>query len=537
MADPAVNARAQLPDAIVSPRTVGVEAMRALEAAAVAGGIPEAALQANAARSLANLVPALEQGPADGSIVVLVGPGNNGRDAMLCGRLLACRGYRVSMFLGPRHAVATDELRQLEADRVPIAHYAENGPDALVRLDAWLDAASLAVDGLLGIGARGAIRSPLDEVAARLNGARTRADGRLRVLAVDIASGVDADIGTIDGIAVRADITAALGAVKAGVLRFPGAAHSGRVVCLSIGLRDDGGGTASPRILQSASVLGLLRKRDLAGHKGSFGKLLVIGGSSSYLGAPLLSALAAARSGCGLVAMGVPRAVQQAAASVVPEATFIGPTDIEERPDQALEVIVGSLPAFDAVLIGPGLGRSAGVERWLRALLTTSHDGWPPVVLDADALNALARWDEWWEAVVPRLVLTPHHGEMSRLTGESLERVAAENWDIAIQAAERWGQTVVLKGPHTTVTSHGHGTAVHAAANPALATAGSGDVLAGLIGGLLAQGYGVWDAARLGVVAHGLAAEQLVRARGWRSLIASDLPAELPLALASLSER
>ncbi len=522
---------------LVAPDIVTVEQMRRLEAAAAAAGVSERTLQATAARGLAELAQALGIEPRRDTVVVLVGPGNNGRDAMLAGAHLARRGYRVALYLGPRHAVEPDELQGLRAAGARLALHAEAGDQVLDVLDGWLQHASLAIDGLLGIGARGALRSPLKEAAERLNRARQERRGTLRVLAVDIPSGIDADDGGVEGVAVQADVTAALGAVKAGTLRFPAAEFVGELICLGIDLPPSASEPDAPRVLDPAAVASLVPSRDPAGHKGSMGKVLVVGGSHLYLGAPILSALGAARSGCGLVALAVPSPVRQAAAVAIPEATYLGEVDPERDPDGAAAVVAERLGEFEALLVGPGLGRSDNAGRFVRALLSTYLPATrTPTVVDADALYVLARWGAWWEQVPSYLVLTPHHGEMSRLSGQPIEQVAQENWIAAQRAAEQWRQVVVLKGPHTVVVVPRERSWVYPRANPALATAGSGDVLAGLIAGLIAQGADRWDAARLGVVAHALAAQRLVARRRWRSLLASDLCRELPRVLSALAK-
>jgi len=521
---------------VAAPRIVSVQEMRALEAAARAAGRTEETLQANAAQALAELSEALVPPDPRRPVVVLVGPGNNGRDAMLAGRHLARRGFQVCIYLGPRHAVEPPELASLERAGAAVAHHVDGDAGTLAALTSWLDRAALALDGLLGVGARGALRSPLDALARELNQARTRRRGALRVLAVDIPSGVDADLGQVEGVAVEADVTAALGAVKAGTLRFPAARFTGRLVCLPIGLPPDVDDRTQPRLLDRSGPIGALPPRDPAGHKGSFGKVLVVGGSRLYLGAPVLSGLAAARGGCGLVILCAPLAVQTVAASIVPEATYAAPIDPEQDPRGALHAVREAAASADALVLGPGLGRSDGAAHLVRELLGEAGSApLPPTVVDADALNALARWDGWWKSVATPLVLTPHHVEMSRLTGADPGDVARDNWVAARGAALAWAQCVVLKGPHTSVASGDGRVVVYPRANPALATAGSGDVLAGLIASLLAQGLDRWGAATLGVLAHARAARAAIRDTRGRTVLASDVARALPVVLAKLA--
>ena len=503
--------------------------MRSLEKAAFDAGISEAQLQANAAGGVAAVA---EQLAPDGmTIVVLVGPGNNGRDAFLAGRLLARGGRRVSYYLGPRHAIASAELAALEPPGEEVRQHA--GEADLEVLRGMLAGAGLAIDGLLGIGVRGAPRPPLDALAGLLN--EISAASELLVLSVDVPSGIDADGGAVEGEAVRADVTVALGAVKAGTLRFPAAAQCGRIEVRPIALPPGVADSYPIRVLSRESVARLVPKRPLEAHKGTLGWVLVVGGSREYVGAPILSAAAAARSGCGLVGLAVPQHVQGAAAVALPEATYVLRDDRGE-PGAVVERIAARFGDFEALVLGPGLGRDEHADGLVRGLLARLRaDGGPRLVIDADALYALSRWARWSDEAPAGSVLTTHHGEMARLMGLSATEVGVRTWDIALEAAATWRQVVVLKGAHTVVAAPDGTAWVHPYANPGLATAGTGDVLAGLIGGLVGQGMEPLAAARLAVVAHGLAAERILGQRGWRSLLASDLLPEIPEVLRRLA--
>jgi hydroxyethylthiazole kinase-like uncharacterized protein yjeF len=509
---------------------VTVEQMRALEASAAAAGITEGRLQANAASQIA--LVASEIAPSAASVVVLVGPGNNGRDAFLAGRLLARDGRRIVYYLTPRHAIAESELADLEAPGESCRQHAAEQDVEFLRTA--LAQAGVALDGLLGIGVRGPIRGPLDRLVRVLNEAS--ADSGPLVISVDVPSGIDADTGAVAAEAVKADVTVALGAAKAGTLRFPAAAYVGRLEPRPIGLPEGSDADCRVRLLTSAEGALLVPSRPLDSHKGSFGWVMVLGGSREYVGAPILSAAAAARSGCGLVALAIPSNAQMAAASVLPEATYVL-RDSGQAAAVETERLLARLRDFRSVVIGPGLGRgdeSTGLVRGLFGELASVHDR-PAAVLDADALYVLAGWADWWTRLPSGCVLTPHHGEMGRLTGVPASEIGGRAWEIATECAARWQQTIVLKGPHTVVAEPDGRAWVYPRANPGLASAGTGDVLAGLIGGLAAQGLSAPDAARLAVVAHALAAERLLETQGWRSLIASDLLPMLPEVLAELS--
>ena len=309
---------------------------------------------------------------------------------------------------------------------------------------------------------------------------------------------------------------------------------------------------SGPPELDDAIAASLLPERSKRGHKGSFGKVLVVAGSLDYAGAALLVARSAGRAGAGLVTLAVPESLQPLFAARVLEATTMAlpEDDVEEvEPEDALARILDH--DHDAMVLGPGLRPGLATTELIRALLATPEEGDPgaPVLLDAEALRSLATVDGWWEGVRRAGVLTPHAGEFDRLRTASGRDAGADgdlvNDDDArvaatADAARAWGQVVVLKGARTVMSDPTGAVAVAPFENPAMASAGTGDVLSGVIGSLLAQGLAPFDAARLGVYLHGLAGEA-VRARlGDAGLLASDLIEELPLArrrLATVRER
>jgi len=308
---------------------------------------------------------------------------------------------------------------------------------------------------------------------------------------------------------------------------------------------------AGAALLDDESVARLIPERAKRGHKGSFGKLLVIAGSLDYAGAALLVCRAAGRAGAGLVTLAVPESLQPLFAAKVVEATTMAlpEDDVEEvDPEPALAKILDH--EHDAVVVGPGLRPSLATADLIRLLLTAPEEGTAAAaVLDAEALRTLASADGWWESVTRPCVLTPHAGEFARLragsgheptddgdlTADDEARVRA-----ASAAATEWRQVVVLKGAHTVVASPDGTAAVAPFENPAMASGGTGDVLAGTIGALLAQGLAPFDAARLGVYLHGLAGELVSERIGDTGLLAGDLPDALPMGrkrLAVIAER
>jgi NAD(P)H-hydrate epimerase len=310
----------------------------------------------------------------------------------------------------------------------------------------------------------------------------------------------------------------------------------------------------APAELDDVLAAALLPARSARGHKGLFGKLLVIAGSLDYAGAAMLVVRSAGRAGAGLVTLAVPESLQPLFASRVLEATTMAlpEDDVEEvEPEEALARVLDH--DHDALVIGPGLRPGLATTELIQAILATPEEGadatGPPVLLDAEALRSLASIDEWWTGVRRRAVMTPHAGEFARLRTASGRDPAADG-DLAeddaaraaaaTDAARAWGQVVVLKGARTVIAAPTGEAAVAPFENPALATGGTGDVLSGTIGSLLAQGLEPFDAARLGVYLHGLAGEAVRSRMGDAGLLASDLVDELALArrrLALVAER
>ena len=511
-------------------KIVTVEQMRAVEQASVELGVSLDELQLNAAGALAREVEGLFSegcGPA----LFLVGPGNNGRDALIAAELLVQRGWMVRAYLAP-DVGSEDVLTRLREGGAAVQQHADAGGWGLLR--AWIAQATVVVDGLLGIGIHGTLREPMagivtvagDEVGVR----------RVSVVAVDLPSGIDADSGQVAGVALRADYTLSLGCVKVGLLKFPGAGYVGRLIPVDIGLPEASCTGLRVELLTGGSTAPLLPARPLGGHKGTFGRVLVVAGSRNFVGASYLAGAAAARSGCGLVTLAVPEWQRTALVSSLPEATYLPLQDGSEEAWEAnAQAVAETLPACNALAIGPGLGQGESVTRLVMAVLESNRGAQAvPTVVDADALNALAGVDRWWERIGAGHILTPHPGEMARLTGLSTVEISEDRQAVALDAARRWGQIVVLKGAFTVVAAP-EGTAwISSAAISALGSGGTGDVLTGLMAGLLAQGAESVDAARAAVYLHAAAAELSLASRGTDRLLASDLLPEIPRAICDL---
>jgi NAD(P)H-hydrate epimerase len=509
-------------------KLVTAEQMRAIEAAAFASGVTPESLMEIAGRGVAQAVAARLGGAPAQRIVVLVGSGNNGGDGLVAARHLYDMGAEVRVYLLTLRAADDANLRALR-DRDDLEVVQLDEAKVVSDFAPEVRHADAIIDAVLGIG-RG---RPLDGLfAAALD---TLSQRRGLLLAVDLPSGLDADSGTVDPHCPVADVTLTFGYSKLGLHLLPGAAHAGEVEVLDIGLDSALGADIDTEIMTADWARERLPERPLESNKGTFGRVMVVAGSQSYTGAATLNCLGALRAGVGLVTLAALPPVRAAVATLLPEVTYVTLSEEDGAPaPDAASIVARALPAYDVLLIGSGLGLSEGSQALVRGLLATPAVKDLPVVIDADALNTLARSHAWHEALGARAVLTPHPGEMARLSHSSAAEVQARRLDIARENATVWGQTVVLKGSQTIIAEPAGRTLISPFANPALATAGTGDVLAGTIAGLLAQGVEPFEAAGLGVYLHAAAAELYAPDYGPSGLLASEVAAGVARAAAQL---
>ena len=359
------------------------------------------------------------------------------------------------------------------------------------------------------------------------------------VMAVDCPSGLNCDTGAIDPAAIPATTTVTFAYPKWGQLQYPGAGACGLLGVVDIGVPADLSESVQVELVERADVAALLPARPRDAHKGTFGKALVVGGSCLYTGAPVLSGSAAGRAGAGLVTVAVPQELHPALAAAVMDLTWL-PLQSEAgimSPESAAQVLQ-KVQSYDALLIGPGLTTERNAQSFLSALF--GKDGLDPaawrgrMIVDADALNILAGWPGWPALLPPLSILTPHPGEMSRLTGMSVAEINATRIETARRCAAEWGHVVLLKGPHTVIAHPEGRTSVMPFAEPSLAKAGSGDVLAGVILALVVQGLGPFEAAAAGAYVHGLAGVLTGQALGAASVTGRDLVLGISSALLNL---
>jgi NAD(P)H-hydrate epimerase len=533
---------------------------------------------------------------AERRILVLCGPGNNGGDGLVAARHLKDWGADVAVvLLNPRPD--DPNLTQLTEREVPTTvleeegRGKEEGGEALGRLEEALGGAELVVDALLGTGHARPIEGVLAEVMTRLRAARDR---RLppRLIAVDLPTGLDADTGAVDLLTVAADHTATFQWSKIGLHVQPGAQYAGRVEVVDIGIPTAGHADAAvgqgltlteadageqPNVGQGLTLPGpaleapastpsgqvlnltelmtdrwardLLPARPLDAHKGTFGSAMVVAGSPHYTGAAYLACMGALRSGAGIVTLACARTIYPILAAKLTETTFepLDDTDgyLTAREAGDVHRALGARD-YSALLVGPGLSQGGYPQAFMKGLLSllagggsgihpdTGAGGLRAMIIDADGLNNLAKIDGWPQALPLPTILTPHPGELARMTGLSAAEVQAARLASARRYAAEWGVTLVLKGANTIVASAEGPARISPFANPGLASGGTGDVLAGVIAGLVAQGLAPFDAASLGVYLHGLAGEQVRRELGSAGMLAGDLLPALPRVIKEL---
>jgi NAD(P)H-hydrate epimerase len=518
----------------VSVRLLTAEEMRELDRRTIAAGVAGETLMERAG---AGVVSAMSEryGPLLGMrVLVLCGTGNNGGDGFVAARALRERGAVPSVVLvGERSRVQGDALAHLkhaEADGLEVAE--RNDPATLREFAARVDRWDYALDALLGTGAKGAPEGTIAEAVQLL---RELDEAGTRVVAVDLPTGVRADTGEIARRAVRADLTVTFGHPKRGQWLYPGRAFVGHLEVVDIGLiEDEPGIPGGVELASHAAMSRLVPLRDPRAHKNSVGRVLVLGGAAGTTGAVALAARAATRAGAGYVLVGIPSSLLDVFSIKLTEQM---PRPLAERAPrvlalEALDPALALAADVHAVAFGPGLTRAPCAAELARRFVMKCET---PLVLDADGLNAFeGEADRLAEGHGP-LVLTPHLGEMSRLTGLDARALEANRIDAAREWAARWKAVVVLKGaPTVTAAPDGRAT-VNPTGNPGMATAGTGDVLSGAIAALLAQGLERYDAARLAVWIHGAAGDLAAAHHGVHGMSASDVLRHLPHALLDLA--
>ncbi len=477
-------------------------------------------------------------------VAFLIGKGNNGGDGLVMALDMARHSSaQIRIYLLQPRPENDDVLARALAAGLFVAKASDDHDFRLLKR--LIASADVIVDAVFGIG----LRLPPRGVAAKVlrvvnlmlkrsvssgaTGAQAldehEKSARPFVFALDCPSGVDCDSGQADNNTLLADETMTFIAAKPGLFTFPAARYVGDLIVSPIDIPDSFPELAAitSSVLVEETARSLLPPRPLDGHKGTFGKVMVVAGSPNYSGALALSAEAAYRSGAGLVTAATTRDLVRTVASRLREPTYLSLPDTDGAINEAAaEMIVEHSRGYDALLLGCGLGRHPSTKAFVAKLLEAKD--LPPLVVDADALNILSEIRDWWQKLPAKTIITPHAGEMARLTKSSTAEVKANRWQLATGAAAEWNLVLALKGAHTLIADPTGALAVNPFKTDALGAAGTGDVLAGLIAGLRAQGMSAYDSTCLGAYAHALAGTIAVdRVGSSRSVIAGDVLAAL----------
>lgn len=515
-------------------KLVSVAEMRAIEQEADSSGLTYSQMMENAGSGLAQAVlEMIYEGDEQPGVVGLVGPGNNGGDALVALSHLAAKGWRTRAYLVNRPMEKDPLIERLRVAGGEITSAKQDERHEM--LTAFIGSATVILDGILGTGFKLPLKKEFSEVMQAVNTAIAELERPPYVVAVDCPSGVNCDTGEAVEEAIPASVTVTMAAVKHGLIKFPAFELVGDLQVVDIGLSDEIASWTAIRdeVADEKLVEEMLPARPDDSHKGTFGTALIAAGSVNYTGAAMLAGKSAYRVGAGLVTMAVPGPLHLALAGQLPEATWVLlPHEIGVISSEAADVLLKNLNRATGFLVGPGLGSEETTRNFIENLIRGKLDGkkgtsrigfvnenkksednrvdsFPPMVVDADGLRLIKKIDGWDKLLPPLTILTPHPGEMAELTGKSVEDIQADRMNTARAFAKTWGHIVVLKGAFTVIAEPGGKVTVIPIATSSLARAGTGDVLAGIIVGLLAQGVepyqaavaGAWIHARAGLLA------------------------------------
>lgn len=493
--------------------------------------IPTLLLIENAALAVIRVVEEL-YGPVKGKRITIVsGKGNNGGDGIAAARQLHNRGARVTVYLLSEPASLTGNA----ATNLNIAlkmgiEIHSKGKFDMRDLRIALDHSHVIIDAILGTGLSSTVKGEYAEVIELIN------NSKQPVVAVDIPTGINSDTGEVLGAAVKAAATVTFAIPKRGHLLYPGSEFTGSLHIADISIPRAAVEKESIylHLLTEDDMRGILSPRPVNAHKGNFGHVLVVAGSMGKGGAAAMTSLSCLRAGAGLVTLAVPASVQPIVAEKITEVmTYpLAETDEKTIALSALETILELSKDKEAVAIGPGLTTHQGTASVVRRLIKEIE---VPMVIDADAINALSGHLDILKGRRSPAVLTPHPGEMGRLTGKNSADVQRDRIGIARAFAMDHGVYLVLKGAHTVIAEPSGNVYLSPTGNPGMATAGTGDALTGILAGLMAQGGDISSAIRLGVYLHGLAGDLAAKEIGMVGMLAGDLIARIPVAIRHLS--
>jgi ADP-dependent NAD(P)H-hydrate dehydratase / NAD(P)H-hydrate epimerase len=522
-------------------KLVSVNQMHELENKANEAGLSYETMMERAGNGLAGVI---EQRfvmlKNDRSVIGLVGPGNNGGDTLIALDALQKNNWQTIAYVYHRDVKNDPLIRNYLQDNGLVEKI--EGAD-LVDL---FSTPAIILDGLLGTGLKLPVKTEIKTLLSRLKSSIQAERDRMVCVAVDCPSGLDCETGEGSELVIPADITVCMAAVKNGLVSGNALGVTGDLTTVSIGLDQTlpGWDKDLPDVVDEQYMSAILPDRPSSGHKGTFGSVMVVGGMINYCGAPLLAGRAAYAVGSGLVQLAVPESLHHILAGQLLEAVWLLlPENRGSISADAAAIIHGHMEKMDAMLVGPGIGLDESVKRFMQHLFQVEPEktrtGFmpsssprkkmspirlPKLVIDADGLKCLAEIPSWWKIIPENAVLTPHPGEMAVLTGLSIQEIQANRLDIAQEYAKKWGQVIVLKGAGTIIAAPDKRTAIIPIASTALAHAGTGDALAGMILGLLGQGMEAYPAATAGAWIHARSGVLAAQRKGSSaSVLAADV--------------
>lgn len=513
-------------------KIVSSDQMRHIEQVAFEKGLNSEVLMRNAGNAISEEVDFHCVSEKYTHILSLIGPGNNGMDGLVtCSELLKKDSYNITIILltdtFSDNEVFLKGLGLIRSD-VKIFDISDMA-DNLKEVESELLTVNVLIDAIFGIGLSRKIKNPLKSYINKIQNFLNEDVFRI---AVDVPTGVDSDKGEIDSDVLKVDLTLALGYAKLAHFTQPAASFCGEVKVLDIGIPDQKFKGIDLDLITEEFVSSKIPTRELESNKGSFGKVMIVGGSDEFIGASALAGIAASRTGAGLITSAIPRSIVPSFTYLFPESTLIQLPETQNREDGwvSAKLIYKELNEYSVMLIGCGLGLSRKTISLVENILI-SRINLPNLVIDADALNILSKMSNWWNEFSDNAVLTPHPGEMARLTGLTISDVQSNRLEVVKEFSHKWNKTVVLKGANTIISTPDRKAWVSEFANPALASAGTGDVLSGIIAGLLAQKLSIRDSAILGVYIHGCTGKIFKSKSG---LMARDLLKSIPIVMEGL---
>lgn len=511
---------------------VSAEEMRKIDEKTIGEvGIPGVVLMENAGLRVVEAIETILGDVRKKKISIFAGKGNNGGDGFVIARHLINMGAEVKVLLvGKLDQVAGDARINLEIlQKMGVKIFILDNDNAINIVRVALVYTDLVVDAIYGTGFKGAVSPHLGGIIEAINSSAKP------VIAVDIPSGLEADTGKVNGPCIMAAHTITFGFPKIGLVLYPGSKFVGNLEVANISIpRQVADSLGIKRFLINGNMISsAIPIRDDNSHKGTYGKVLVIGGAPGLTGAPAMAGVAALRIGAGLVTIGLPTSINSIMEVKVTEVMSKPLPETNEGTIgmKALQTILDSSGDMDVLAIGPGLSIHTETQQLIHSIIQQVEK---TIVLDADGINAMVDNTAIFLNKKGQMVITPHSGEMARLLGIEINEVEKNRLAIAEKAASEWGITVVLKGHRTIVACPDGRTFVNPSGNPGMATAGSGDILTGIIAGLIGQGLSPENGAIAGVYIHGLAGDMLAKERGMMSIIATDLLEILPITTKNL---